>query len=93
MEDTNDYAALRVAHDMLMSRKEPRRAVFVISDGCGNVPAMKQQIAAGQGLGITTLGVGICLDVSRIYGAQNCVTVNDPQDLGTAAFSKMKMAA
>jgi hypothetical protein len=31
--------------------------------------------------------------VSRIYGAQNCVTVNDPQDLGTAAFSKMKMAA
>lgn len=92
-EDTNDYAALRVAHDMLMSRKEPRRAVFVISDGCGNVPAMKQQIAAGQGLGITTLGVGICLDVSRIYGAQNCVTVNDPQDLGTAAFSKMKMAA
>jgi cobalamin biosynthesis protein CobT len=93
LEDTNDYAALRVAHDMLMSRKEPRRAVFVISDGCGNVPAMKQQIAAGQGLGITTLGVGICLDVSRIYGAQNCVTVNDPQDLGTAAFSKMKMAA
>lgn len=93
MEDTNDYAALRVAHDMLMSRKEPRRAVFVISDGCGNVPAMKQQIAAGQGLGITTLGVGICLDVSEIYGAQNCVTVRNPQDLGTAAFSKMKMAA
>ena len=54
---------------------------------------MKAQIAAGEALGITTLGVGIGLDVSEIYGARNCVTVRNPKDLGTAAFSKMKMAA
>ena len=92
-DDTNDWAALRMAHDMLLPRREPRRAVFVISDGCGSMDNMKAQIAAGEALGITTLGVGIGLDVSEIYGARNCVTVRNPKDLGTAAFSKMKMAA
>lgn len=92
-QHTNDWAAVRTAHDMLLQRHEARRVVFVVSDGCGHVDAMRAQIKAGETMGITTLGVGIALDVSDIYGAQNCITVRKPADLGTAAFSRMKLAA
>lgn len=90
---TDDWYALRLAHDLLLRRQEGRKVVFFISDGCGMIDSMRAQVQAGAALGITTLGVGIQLDVSDIYGAQNSITVHKPQDLGTAAFSRMKLAA
>lgn len=90
---TDDFYALRLAHDLLLRRPEERKVVFFISDGCGMIDSMRTQVQAGAALGITTLGVGIQLDVSDIYGAQNSITVHKPQDLGTAAFSRMKLAA
>lgn len=90
---TNDWYALRLAHDLLHRRHEARKVVFFVSDGCGLMDEMKAQVKAGEALGITTLGVGIQLNVSHIYGPQNSVTVMKPDDLGTAAFSRMKLAA
>lgn len=93
MEGTNDWAALRTAHEMLLSRSAHRRVVFVISDGVGAVEAMQQQVKAGAALGITTLGIGIGERVGHIYGEPNSLLVLDPEDLGRAAFGKVKMAA
>ena len=90
---TTDWFALRLAHDLLHRRHEARKVVFFVSDGCGLIEEMQAQVKAGEALGITTLGVGIALNVSHIYGPQNSVTVQNPDDLGTAAFSRMKLAA
>lgn len=90
---TDDWYALRLAHDLLLRCSEPRKVCFFISDGCGMVDEMRTQVKAGTNLGITTLGVGIQLEVSNIYGERNSILVRKPQDLGNAAFSRMKLAA
>jgi Mg-chelatase subunit ChlD len=88
---TNDYTAVRYAHQMLLQRTESRKIVFVITDGQGRPDAVIQQVASGRALGITTVGVGIKTDVSDIYG--QAVTVNDIADLGNASFKQIKLAA
>jgi Mg-chelatase subunit ChlD len=88
---TNDYTALRYAHQMLTQRHESRKIVFVITDGQGHPLAVRQQVTSGNALGITTIGVGIQTNVSPIYG--QAVRVNDIADLGNASFKQIKLAA
>lgn len=88
---TNDFVALSHAHRMLYGRPEARKVVFVMTDGIGDQRATRQQTVAGERLGVTTIGVGIQHDVSDTYPIN--VTVRNVQDLGTVAFSKLKLAA
>jgi Mg-chelatase subunit ChlD len=88
---TNDFFALRYAHDMLLGRHEERKICFVITDGDGNRAAVKQQANAGRNLGITTIGIGIFNDISATYGQG--ITINSIADLGTATFKQIKLAA
>jgi Mg-chelatase subunit ChlD len=88
---TSDYAALRHAHQMLALSPERRKIAFVITDGQGRPNAVRQQVASGKALGITTIGVGIKFDVSHIYG--QAVKVDDIADLGNASFKQIKLAA
>jgi Mg-chelatase subunit ChlD len=88
---TNDYAALRYAHQMLAQRPERRKIAFVITDGYGNPGAVRQQVASGNALGVTTIGIGIGTDVADIYG--QAVTVRNIADLGNASFKQIKLAA
>ena len=88
---TNDFFALRYAHNMLLGRREERKICFVITDGDGNRKAVKQQADAGRNLGITTIGIGIFNDISGTYGQG--ITINSIADLGTATFKQIKLAA
>lgn len=88
---TNDYAALRYAHQMLAQRHERRKITFVITDGRGHPDAVRQQVNSGKALGVTTIGIGIKADVVDIYG--NAVTVQDIADLGNTSFKQIKLAA
>jgi hypothetical protein len=88
---TNDYNALRYAHQMLLQRPENRKIVFVITDGQGEPYAVRQQVTSGNALGITTIGVGIRTNVSSVYG--QAVKVNNIADLGNASFKQIKLAA
>jgi Mg-chelatase subunit ChlD len=92
--DTNDYAAVRQAADMLLPRSEERKVIFVVTDG-ESVPSItkncKEQCRAAQALGITVIGVGIGIDVSHVY--PNAIRIDSVQDLGTTVFTKIKLAA
>jgi cobalamin biosynthesis protein CobT len=88
---TNDSDALRLAHRMLYPRPEARKVAFVLTDGCGDEYQTRDQAIAGARLGVTTIGIGIKHDVSHVY--PNNVTVNSLADLGTVAFTKLKLAA
>ena len=88
---TNDFSALRYAHELLRVRPESRKVCFVLTDGAGNRTATKQQADAGRRLGITTIGVGIGFHVTRIYG--QAVKVNNVADLGQTSFKQIKLAA
>ena len=88
---TNDYAALNFAHGMLLRRPEARRVCFVLTDGEGAPDATNEQCLSGARLGITTIGIGIQENVSRVY--PNAVRVDNLADMGTVAFNKLKLAA
>ena len=88
---TNDYFAVRYAHEMLLHRTEQRKLVFVITDGEGNVEATSEQVKVGQRLGITTVGIGIKHDVSHVY--PQSVKISDLADLGNESFKQIKLAA
>jgi len=87
---TNDYFAIRYAHKTLLNRHERRKICFVITDGEGWVDASRKQVAAGNRLGITTVGVGIGVDVSKVY--DQSVRVKDANDLGKVSFKQIKLA-
>lgn len=89
--NTNDYAALRFCHEQLHGRPESRKVVFVITDGQGEEDAVRAQCESGVNLGITTVGVGIALDVSTSYPVS--VRVKDAANLGEVAFKQIKLAA
>jgi cobalamin biosynthesis protein CobT len=76
---------------MLAQRHERRKITFVITDGYGKPDAVRQQVASGKALDITTIGIGIGTDVTSIYG--QAVTVRDIADLGNASFKQIKLAA
>ena len=90
---TNDYFAIRTAHDELLRRPEQRKICFVMTDGDGDVREVKAQIKSGNALGITTVGVGIGSDarVDGIY--DNPIKILNMSDLGNASFKRIKLAA
>lgn len=87
---TNDYIAVRKAHSMLLNRPEQRKICFVITDGEGAKNDTREQCETGARLGITTIGVGIDLDVKDVY--QQNVTVTDISQLGAVSFNKIKLS-
>lgn len=89
--DTNDYAAVRQAADLLLPRQEERKVIFVVTDGVGDHDRCKEQCRAAQALGITVIGVGICHDVSDLY--PNAIRINSVDDLGSTVFTQVKLAA
>lgn len=88
---TNDYAAIRYAHKLLLQRNEQRKVVFVLTDGDGHRRAAKAQVQSGERLGITTIGVGIQHNVAGVYPKH--VNIEQIADLGTASFKQIKLAA
>lgn len=88
---TNDYIAVRSAHSMLLNRPEQRKICFVITDGEGDRVTTKEQCEIGARLGITTIGIGIDLNVSDVY--PQAITVSDMSELGVVSFNKIKLAA
>ena len=89
--DTNDYQAVRYAHEVLAYRPEQRKAVFIITDGVGNADDTTAQVKAGEALGISTVGIGIGLEVNHIYPKSICIKSAD--DIGNASFKQIKLAA
>lgn len=89
---TNDYAAVRHAHDLLLRHPAQRRVTFVLTDGMGSPGATSAQVKQGQALGIRTIAVGIGHDVAWVYGPES-VRVDQLADLGTVAFGRMAVAA
>ena len=89
--NTNDYQAIRYAHEVLAYRPEARKAVFVITDGVGNKDATRAQVASGEALGISTVGIGIDMDVKDIYPKSICI--KSAEDIGNASFKQIKLAA
>jgi hypothetical protein len=87
---TNDHPALRFCHEIISGRPEARKVVFVITDGDGGGDITHQQVKAGANLGITTVGIGIGVDISKVYPQAIKVT---GANLGTASFSQIKLAA
>jgi hypothetical protein len=88
---TNDYIAVRYAHSALLNRPEQRKICFVITDGEGDRVTTKEQCEIGARLGITTIGIGIDLNVSDVY--PQAITVSNMSELGTVSFNKIKLAA
>jgi cobalamin biosynthesis protein CobT len=88
---TNDYAALNFAHGMLYRRPEARKVCFVLTDGEGDPEATRLQCESGARLGVTTIGIGIQQDVTQVY--PNAVQIDNLADMGTVAFTKLKLAA
>lgn len=84
---TNDFAAIKVAHDMLRARRETRKVCFVITDGMGHQAAAKQQCESGEKLGITTIGIGILYDVSSVY--PHSVKVMNADNLAEVSFGEL----
>ena len=92
--DNSDSAALRYAHSLLLNRPEQRKVVFILADGGVGYDDQKRcmsQAKSGERLGITTIGVGIHADLSRMY--PNNIEINSVADLATASFKQIKLAA
>lgn len=88
---TNDYFAVRYAHKLLLNRPEQRKICFVITDGVGHPKRTYEQCLVGERLGITTIGVGIEMNVSKSYSQS--INVKDVTDLATTSFKQIKLAA
>ena len=88
---TNDYIAVRHAHSLLLNRPEQRKICFVITDGEGDRQSTHEQCNIGARMGITTVGIGIELNVSSVY--PQAITVSDMSELGAVSFNKIKLAA
>lgn len=87
---TNDFFAVRYAHKMLLARREQRKVCIVLTDGNGSPEATRRQVQAGEALGITTIGIGIQLEVGHVYPQH--VNVQDVAGLGAASFKQIKLA-
>jgi cobalamin biosynthesis protein CobT len=92
--DNSDSQALRYAHTLLLSRPEQRKVTFILGDGGVDRDDEKrcmEQSNAGENLGITTIGIGIVGDLSRMY--KNNIYIRDLSDLANASFKQIKLAA
>lgn len=88
---TNDYAALKFSHDLLLARPESRKVCFVLTDGDGEKIAAREQVDSGTNLGITTIGIGMQLNVESVYPIN--LHVENLNSLATASLAKIKLAA
>jgi hypothetical protein len=88
---TSDYFAIRLAHEMLLGRREQRKVVISLTDGEGQPKQARHQVEIGARLGITTIGIGIQEDVSRVY--PNAIRIDNLSDLAAASFKQIKLAA
>lgn len=92
--ENSDSTALRYAHSLLLNRPEQRKVVFILADGGvdgGDERRCKQQALSGERLGITTIGIGINADLSRMY--PNNVRIDSLDELANASFKQIKMVA
>ena len=87
---TNDAPAIRFCGDLLLKRSEARRILFVLTDGNGDVEMARANVDTLERLGVTVIGIGIGLDVSKVY--PNNVRVNDGNALAAASFKQIKLA-
>jgi len=87
---TEDYAALRYAHDLLRARPESRKLCLVLTDGVGNAPAVREQCIAGESFGIVTIGMGMLVSADCY---PRSVTIRKLNDLGRVSFGQIKAAA
>ena len=90
--DTNDWHALRLAHQHLLLQPAARRVVFALTDGIGNQYATHTQREAGERLGIQHYALGIQHDARDTWG-KNTVRVDTVADLGRVAFQQVRRAA
>ena len=88
---TADYEAIRHAHTILLNRPESRKVVFALTDGDGHPFEARKQIAIGESLGITTVGIGIQENIKRVYA--NSIQINNLSQLAEASFKQIKLAA
>lgn len=89
---TNDWFALRWAHDQLLRHPAPRKIVISLTDGVGDPYKARTQIEAGSRLGIQTIGIGIQADVTGVYG-HGAPRVQALADLGAVVFRQAAKAA
>lgn len=87
---TNDARAIRFCGDLLLKRSEARRILFVLTDGDGDVEMARANVDTLERLGVTVIGIGIGLDVSKVY--PNNIRVNDASALAAASFKQIKLA-
>lgn len=90
--DTNDFHALRLAHDHLLQHPAQRRVVFALTDGEGNQYETRQQRISGEKLGIQHWCLGIQHDASHTWGPST-IRIDKVADLGRVAFQQIKQAA
>jgi cobalamin biosynthesis protein CobT len=79
---------------LLLNRPEQRKVTFILGDGGvdrGDEKRCMEQSNAGENLGITTIGIGIVGDLSRMY--KNNIYIRDLSDLANASFKQIKLAA
>ena len=94
VDGTNDYAGVVLAHEQLLRHSAQRKVAFVITDGAGDrqrAAALQEQLRAGERLGITTIGIGLGIDVSRVY--PNAIRIDDMNALADTTFKQIKLAA
>jgi len=88
---TNDYAAVLHAHHRLLQRPEKRKVLLVFSDGLGHAEKVQHQCEIGSNLGITTIGIGIGVNVSGVY--PQSVYVKDVSQLASVSLRQIQLAA
>jgi cobalamin biosynthesis protein CobT len=92
--DNSDSQALRYAHQLLLNRPERRKVAFVLADGGvsrDEAARTMSQSVSGERLGITTIGIGIQEPVGHMY--TNNIQINNLDELATASFKQIKLAA
>jgi cobalamin biosynthesis protein CobT len=88
---TDDYAAVRHAHKRLLSRPEKRKVLLVFTDGKGREDKVREQAEVGTNLGITTIGIGIGVNVGGVY--PQSVYVDNISELASVSLKQIKLAA
>lgn len=82
---TNDAFSIRWVHDQLLRHPAPRKILVVLTDGVGDREQARDQIRAGERLGIRTIGIGIQFDIEQVYGVGS-PNVGTLADLAKVAF-------
>jgi hypothetical protein len=88
---TNDGDAVRYAHRRLFNRPEKRKVLLVLTDGHGKSDVVRESCRAAANLGVTTIGIGIGVDVSRVY--PQSIYVDDISQLASVSLKQIELAA